>query len=94
MPKVAKKEVVTEQRITDTSLDMQTVMIEVPVAERCPTGFQIHVDLTVNGESAMLLRRIAKAYDRRQATLKNGTRVVNPTTALRKMLEDIGDNIP
>lgn len=95
MPRVAKKQNESGAvNVASTEDDLQTAMVEIPVSERCPTGFQIHVDLTVNGEAAMTLRRIAKAYDRQQATLKNGTRVVNPTTALRKILEEIGDNIP
>jgi len=90
MPKVAKEE---KARIAVKYVEESesTVMIEVPLSEPVPSSFPIHVDLQLSREVATALRRMARAYDRQQATLSNGMRIVSPTQALRKILEQIAE---
>ena len=93
MPRVTTKEVesVSVKTKSQEHVTESTVIVEIPVSERLGTGFQIHVDAQLQGEAAMTLRRIAKAFDKQQAVLRNGRRVVDPTTAFRKLLEIIED---
>lgn len=92
MPRLAKSdEKVNEINALEASSG-QTAMLEVPISEPYPSGFPIHVNLNLDAQTGMILRRIARGYDRQHATLKNGRRVVDATTALRKMLEDIAAN--
>lgn len=71
---------------------VNTVLVEIPMSEPYASNFPIHVDLQLSKEVGMALRRIARAYDRQQATLANGRRIVDATTALRKVLEVIAES--
>lgn len=92
MPRVAKSDEKTNEINTVEATSGQTAMLEVPLSEPYSAGFPIHVNLNLDAQTGMTLRRIARGYDRQHATLKNGRRVVDATTALRKLLEDIADH--
>jgi len=95
MPKVAKEEVSEaklSKHLPSALPDYKTVLVELPISEPFPSNFPIHIDIQLAHEVGMTLRRIARAYDRQQATLANGRRVVDATTALRKILETIADS--
>lgn len=92
MPRVAKKDATNESGEPEVSgQEVNTVVVELPLSEPYTHHFPIHIDLQLSQEVGATLRRIARAYDRQQATLKNGRRVVDATTALRKILETIAD---
>lgn len=94
MPRVAKMTDETkETEVTEVAGD-QTAILEVPLSE--PPGgdpFIVHLNINLTPRQGLILRRIARAYDSRQATLKNGERVVREGAAIRKMIEDIEDAI-
>lgn len=93
MPRVAKQ---TEEKshVTPEPVEgISTVLVELPISEPINTSFPIHVDLQLTKDVGVALRRIARAYDRQQATLESGVRVVTPTQALRKILETIAADV-
>lgn len=93
MPRVAKTTEDTKETAITAAAGEQTAILEIPMAEINGSPFPIHVNLQLDPFVGMTLRRIARAYDNKQATLKNGTRVVTPTQAVRKLLEDIGNAV-
>lgn len=94
MPRIAKTtEEKSDATVAEATAADQTTILEVPLSEPMPSAFPIHVNLQLDASLGMVLRRIAKGYDRQQATLKNGRRVVDPHTAVRKLLEDVAESM-
>lgn len=56
--------------------------IEVPT-------FRLHLDISIQGEQAAMLRRVASALDRNRATLENGRRCTGTNDAVRWFLEQL-----
>lgn len=64
--------------------------VNVPLTvDRPPTEFPVHIDVRLDVAQSTALRRVARALDLADAHLKNGTRVVHPTQALRYLLEQL-----
>lgn len=77
MPKAEVKETIEET----------SVIIELPVGEVPLTTWGVHINTNLTPRQSRMLRRIAAGLDRAQARLANGARVVNPTDALKFLLE-------
>lgn len=94
MPRVAKA---VEENVMPNSVAAvpgdQNVVLEIPISEPHTAAFPIHIELQLDAVLGMTLRRIARGYDRQQATLKNGRRVVDATTAVRKLIETVAESI-
>lgn len=67
----------------------RTALVEIPLSEPLSTSFGMHVELRLRSGPAQALRRAATALDQRQARLTNGRRVVNATTAVLWILEQL-----
>lgn len=92
MPRVMKQEraEVTDQATPDVSRNgSHTVAIELPLGAPVPTAFPIHLDLRLDSRKGEILRRLAAALDKQQATLANGRRVVGSSAAVQWLLEQI-----
>lgn len=73
--------------------DHPTAIVEFPVGSPTQARFGLHIELRIEGKVANALRRIAGGYDRDKAVLNNGRRVLSCTDTVRKILEEITDEI-
>lgn len=74
-----------------------SIVLEVPLApaaEIPAVAWGLHVDTRLTPSQSHALRRILHELDRRQARLATGKRVVNPTDALKWLLELVGKGVP
>lgn len=65
--------------------------VTVSLAPPPPTSFGLHIDMHLSVPQSDVLRRIAMAMDAKQERLANGLRVTNPTHALKRLLELVGE---
>ncbi len=69
-----------------------SILIEVPLALNFPPSeFGVHIDVHLSVSQSTAIRRVAAQLDRRQATLKNGKRVVNVSDAVKYLMEAIAE---
>lgn len=65
-----------------------SAVIEVPICRETPEAdFCLHIDTRLSLDQSNAIRKAAAALDRQQARLSGGKRVVNPTDAVKFMLE-------
>lgn len=69
--------------------DSTAVLVAVELAAVPPSEFTVHVDMKLTPPQSTTARRIAAHLDRRQATLRNGQRVLTPSGAIKWLLEQI-----
>ena len=69
-----------------------TVNLELPVEDIDAPTFRLHIDLSLTGESAAALRKIAAGLDRDRVTLANGKRCVGTNDAVRWIAEQLSTN--
>ena len=68
--------------------DEDSVLIEVPIYRPgAEADFPLHIDVRLTREQSHVLRKATTALDRQQARLRCGKRVVNPTDAVKYILE-------
>lgn len=60
-------------------------------SEPPPTEFSLHLDVRLDLAQSTALRRVARALDLADAHLRNGVRVVQPTQAVRYLLERLAE---
>lgn len=65
------------------------VSLQIPVAEVPPTAFGMHLDVRLSAKQSLALRSIACGLDRKQVVLENGRRVIDPSNAIRYLLEEV-----
>lgn len=70
--------------------EAETALIEVPIDRTVqPLTWGLHLDLKLTPEQSCAIRRIAAGLDKQQAKLTSGRRVVDPSAAVRYVLEQI-----
>ena len=75
-------------------LETPVIRVEVPIEPNFPPSeFMVHLDVRLTLEQSTVVRRIARQLDRQQAFLKNGQRVVNNNSAVKWLLECIGQEL-
>lgn len=92
-PEATKEQTTPDVAATNGSGEA-AIVLKLPLGPPPPTSFGLHLDMRLSADASNALRRVAIAYDQRQATLKNGRRIVGANDALRKILEEIADAVP
>ena len=82
-------EATPDQKAPEQNNGCQMVRLEVPLGEIPETRFPIHLDIRLKSDMASVLRRIAVALDKKQATLSNGRRVIDSSSAMRWLIEQV-----
>ena len=70
-------------------VEQSSFTLEVPVDTSEKPGFRQHIDIVLQGDTAVAIRKIASALDMNRATLSNGRRCVGVNDAVRWMLENL-----
>jgi len=87
------EEVCEEEIQQPAANEIKSLTIKVPVDGGEPPRFRMHLDISLSGDSAAALRRVAIALDKSMATLKNGRRCVGTNDAIRWMIEQLADKV-
>lgn len=68
----------------------ETTILEVAIDRNVQgTNWGLHIDCELTAGQSVAIRRVAAALDRSGARLANGRRVVEPTAAIKYLLEQI-----
>jgi hypothetical protein len=77
-------------KVKDEKPTLDSVLIEVPLAEVSPQTWGLHINTRLTPEQSHVLRRLTAALGERLVKLANDQRVVNASGALKYLLEQIG----